>query len=87
MAAHRNAAQLFCFMAIQYAVLTVNTLAISSHNWLGLLITDLLVAWLAFTILKRVGEATTRFEMIAYMCGGALGAQIALFVGLRVFDR
>lgn len=76
---------LFCMMFVQYGVLTVNMRAISSGNYLGLFLTDLVVAILGFTILKKVEQASTKTDMMAYALGGAIGAQAALFISLRLF--
>lgn len=74
---------LFGMMFIQYAVITVNTVAIANGNYLGLFITDLAITLLGFTILKKVEAASGPFQMACYALGGALGAQVALLASLH----
>lgn len=81
----KNAVHLFVLMFIQYGVLTINTRAIAGGNQLWLALTDLVVATLGFTILKKAVEATTRIEMYAYALGGTLGAQAALLISQRLW--
>lgn len=71
-------------MFVQYAVLTFNTRTIAAGNYFGLFVTDLFVACLGFTILKKVEEAKTTTDMLCYALGGSIGAQIALFLSLKV---
>jgi hypothetical protein len=70
-------------MFVQYAILTWNTSAIAKGSFFWLFVTDLFVATLSFTILKKVEQASTKFQMICYALGGAIGAQLALLFSSR----
>jgi hypothetical protein len=74
---------LFCLMFVQYAILTIGTRAIAQGSYFWLAVTDMAVSWLGFTILKKVEQADTLQQKFAYMIGGVIGAQVALFLTLR----
>jgi len=80
---HRVGAALFWMMFLQWGILTVNFRAVAqgSYFWVGL--ADILTAALGFTILKKVQEAKTWFEMACYTVGGTLGSQVALVLCLH----
>jgi hypothetical protein len=74
---------LFWMMFVQYAVLTFNTRAIAGGHYLALFITDVVVACLGFTILKKVEEANGPLQMACYALGGSIGAQVALWFSMK----
>ena len=68
-------------MFLQYAVLTFNIRAVAVSSYWALAVTDLVIATLGFTILKKVEEANGTVDMMGYAIGGTLGAQVAMWVG------
>jgi len=68
-----------------YFIVTLNTRAIASVNYLGTFATDVCIAGLAFAAVKRIADATTREEQVMYVVGAALGAQCALWVSTFLF--
>ena len=68
-----------------YFIVTLNTRAIASVNYVGTLVTDICIAGLAFIAVKRIAEASTREEQVMYVVGAALGAQAALWCSTFIF--
>jgi len=68
---------------MSYFIITINFRAVAEANYLWTFITDIILACLGFTVLKHIQEANSKFEMICYAIGGAIGAQIAIFTTLH----
>lgn len=78
-------AYLFILQFLAFMVITLNMRAVADANYVMTFVTDLLVAFIGFTTVKRIVDATTRLEQIAYALGGACGAQAALWVSVNYF--
>jgi hypothetical protein len=61
-----------------YFIITLNMRAVVEFDYLTTAITDVFLAWIAFSTVKRIVAATTGPEMLCYVVGGVLGAQCAL---------
>jgi hypothetical protein len=61
-----------------YFIITLNMRAVVEFDYLMTAITDVFLAWIAFSTVKRIVAATTGPEMLCYVLGGVLGAQCAL---------
>jgi hypothetical protein len=61
-----------------YFILTLNMRAVASLDYLTTAVTDVFVAGITFSAIKRVASATTHLERMSYIAGGVLGAQAAL---------
>lgn len=70
---------LFVLQFLAYFIVTLNMRAVAEVNYVLTFITDLLIAIIGFTTIKEIINANTRREKIAYVIGGALGAQLALW--------
>lgn len=68
-----------------YFIVTLNTRAIASIDYVGTFITDVCIAGLAFTAIKRIADATTKEEQVMYVVGASLGAQCALWCSTFLF--
>lgn len=66
---------------ISYFIVTINFRAIDSKNRPVLLVTDLALGWLAWTIFKHLQTASNWREQVLYMLGGSVGGQLALTFG------
>jgi len=78
---YKTAIHLFIMTFIQYAVLTFNIRAVAVSNYFALAATDLIIAMLGFTILKKIEQAEGPIDMMGYAIGGTIGAQFAMFFG------
>lgn len=76
----KKAAELFGIQFTYYMLLTLNYRAIGAANYLATFVTDIAVASLVFMSVQRVAKAETLHERLAYICGGATGAIVALWV-------
>jgi large-conductance mechanosensitive channel len=68
-----------------YFILTLNTRAIASINYIGTLVTNMCLAGLVFVAVKRITKATTREEQVMFTVGATLGAQVALWCSTMLF--
>lgn len=74
----KRALQLFLLEFVGFFIVTINMKSVADVNYLLTFITDVLIALIGFTSVRMIVEATTTREKIAYVLGGACGAQIAL---------
>lgn len=81
----RHSLELAAIQFASYFILTFNYRAVAEVNYTILFITDLLIAALNFSSIKRVAEASSNYERTAYVVGGAGGALIALKLSTFIF--
>lgn len=60
--------------------------AVAADDYFSVFWTDVLYALLGFTIFKKMQDAHTKREMIAYVVGIALGSQVAMH-GYKAYDE
>ena len=63
-----------------YGLIAFNVRALAAGNIPTTVLTDVLIASVSFTVIKRIGEAGKRVEFFGYILGGAFGSVIALWV-------
>lgn len=78
-----RAALLFILQFFAYLIVTLNMRAVADGNYLLTFITDVLVAFIGFTSIKKIVDAHTRLEQVLYIAGAGLGAQLALWISLN----
>lgn len=61
-----------------YFIITLNMRAVAELDYLMTAVTDVFLAAIAFTSIKRVAQATTSHERMSYIIGSLFGAQCAL---------
>lgn len=76
----RPAVRLFFIQFASYFLATFNIRAVAYSSYVMLALTDMAIALLSFIAIRSVVAATTRAEQVAYVCGGLVGAQIALML-------
>jgi predicted alpha/beta hydrolase len=81
----RPVLELALMQFLSYFIVTFNYRAVAEVSYMGTFVTDVLIAALAFSSIKRVAEATTWHERVGYIVGGSIGAQIALFLSTYFF--
>lgn len=68
-------------MFVQFFVITVNTISIAHGVYFWTFLTDLVMCFIGFTILKNMVESEKWVDRIGYALGGATGAQFGILVG------
>lgn len=81
----RPVLELAAMQFLSYFIITFNYRAVAEVSYIGTFVTDLMVAALSFSSIKRVAEAESWHERIGYIIGGSIGAQIALFLSTYFF--
>lgn len=81
----RSVLELAFIQFLSYFIVTFNYRAVAEVSYVGTFATDILIALLAFFSIKRVAQAGTRQELVGYIVGGCIGAQIALFLSTYFF--
>jgi hypothetical protein len=64
--------------ATNYLLLVLNYRAVAQGDMLRTLATDLAIAALSFTAIRRIGAASGPAEFVGYVLGGLVGSALAL---------
>lgn len=81
----RSVLELAAIQFCSYFILTFNYRAVAEVSYVGTFITDVMIATLSFSSIKRVAQAETWHERVGYVIGGSIGAFIALFLSTYFF--
>lgn len=76
----KRAAVTALLMFIQFGLVTLNFRYIAQGHYLGAVLTDILIASLGWSLLKRVASADTTSERIGYVIGAALGSPLGIYL-------
>lgn len=82
--------RLLSFFFIQVAVyllLVFNFRAIAQARLWWVVASDALIAFFAFTVVKRISESQTRLEKFAYVLGSAAGSAAGILVSQYWFGE
>lgn len=74
----RNALVLTALMTANYGLIAVSFRMLAKGSYLGVGLSDGLIAWWGFTTTKRIQTAETRLEKVGYAVGGVVGSLIGL---------
>lgn len=77
--------RLFALNMLQYFIIAANMRAIAMAWYPLAFVTDMLCGVVAFTLTKRIVEARTWRDRLAFAAGGAIGAQFAIFLTKLAF--
>jgi hypothetical protein len=83
----RKTLELGLLNLVSYFVLTVDFRSVAQANIGWSIVTNLVIALITFSILKRVHEASTLADRIAYAIGGASGTVIGIELTLKCFGK
>ena len=75
-----KAARLGALMFVNYALNAASFRLIARGNYLGVGITDGLIAWWGFTMVQHIAKAETRTEQAAYTAGGIAGSLLGMWL-------
>jgi hypothetical protein len=70
----KSAARLGCLLFFSYFMNAVSFRMLARTSYAGVAASDALLAWYAFTMVKRIGDADTLLEKFGYTVGGILGS-------------
>lgn len=79
----KRALILGALMFINYGLNAVSFRATAKGSYIGLALTDAMIAWWGFAMLQRVAAAETRVEKIGYTLGGMLGSMFGLWSAIH----
>lgn len=77
--------KLFTIMFIQYFLVVANTRAYAQGHYAWTAVTDLVFAWLNFTLIQQVAKSNSTKDRVAYTLGGTTGALVAIWVTKIVY--
>ena len=69
---------MFALEFVAAFVAGLSWLVFVEHRYWPTFITDIILGFLGFTIIKRINEAETWSERLAYVLSGALAYQVAM---------
>ena len=76
----KSAGGLLGLMFLNYGLNAFSFRMLAQGNYLGVGVSDALVAWYGFTMVQNVAKANTVLEKIGYTCGGILGSLFGLWL-------
>lgn len=74
-------------MWCNYFLIAVSFRMLAKASYVGVGITDALVAWWGFSMTQRIGQARTRFEQVIYTIGGIAGSLTGLWLDIHVLSK
>lgn len=76
----RAASGLMGRMFLNYGLIAISVRMLARGSYIGVGITDALIAWFGFTMLQNVTKADSRLEKVGYALGGCAGSLLGLWV-------
>lgn len=76
----REFAYFFAAQFLNYAIMTWNMRAVALGWYLSIALTDLVIAGIGFTMIRRVAEAHSPLAIAGYCFGGMCGSLAAMYV-------
>lgn len=74
------AVRLAILMFVNYCLNAASFRLLARGSYLGVGITDGLIAWWGFTMTKLVVQADTRLQQVGYVIGGVSGSLVGLWL-------
>lgn len=74
-----KALTLLGLMWVQFVLLSANFRYLAQANYVGAVLTDMAIAFIGWTLMKRVQEATSWRERVGYVIGAALGSATGIY--------
>lgn len=78
---------LFSLNFASYFLIAANMRAIAQANYLAAAVTDFSIALLGATLVKKLVEAKSLWDSVAFAAGGTTGALIAIHVTKMIFGK
>lgn len=77
----------FSVQFLLYAAVCWNWRAVANARYIEIALSDAVFATLTFSMLKKIGEATTAWARIGYVVGGILGSLTSVWVTKRLWGQ
>ena len=74
----REAGVLALLLAANYGLNTIAFRMVARGSYVGVAISDSLIAWWGFAMVKRIHQADTKLEKFGYILGGVIGSLLGL---------
>jgi hypothetical protein len=81
----KRAAAMFALNFVLYLFLVWNYRAVAQARYGDAAASDMLIAMLGFTAVKRIAEATTLGERVGYILGGGAAAVVGIWLTVHRF--
>lgn len=75
-----SAAKLAALMFINYGLIAVSFRMLAASSYVGVGVTDGLIAWYGFTVVKSIAAADSLAEKVGYSLGGVCGSLLGLWL-------
>jgi hypothetical protein len=82
-----NGFRLGLLMFCNYLMIAISFRMLAKASYVGVGITDALIAWWGFTMTQRIGQAQSMREQVGYTVGGICGSLAGLWLDLHVLGR
>jgi hypothetical protein len=80
-----DAVRLGLLMFVNYGLNSLSFRMLAKASYIGVGTTDALIAWWGFTMVRRIGEASTKRAQIGYTIGGIAGSLLGLWMDVHIF--
>jgi hypothetical protein len=77
----------FAIQALAYAVACWNIRAVAQARYGPIALSDMSCAALQWTLIRRIGEARSRWAQAGYILGGACGSLVSVWITRQVFGQ
>ncbi len=74
----RSAITLALYTWANVFIITFSMRAVAADDFMGVFVTDILYGFLSFSVFKKMQEADSKIEMVAYTAAVAFGSQFAM---------
>jgi len=83
----KPAISLFLMNFIVYLVLVFNYRAVAQGRYAESIISDMIIAFLGFTIVKKISTATTKIEHAAMVISGGAASFLGIYITRMWFNQ
>ena len=78
----------FLLQFLMFALITVNTRAIAQARYRWTILTDILISAFQFLIIRKVGASAENWvAWSGFVCGGAVGSSLGIYVSKKWFGK
>jgi hypothetical protein len=77
----------FLLQALFYGVLCWNYRAVAQARYASIGVSDMACAAISWTLIKRIGEAKSKWAQAGFILGGACGSLLSVWITKQVFGQ
>jgi hypothetical protein len=78
---------MFFINLANYLILVWNFRAVAQARIVDSVISDIILASMSFTIVKRIGDAKTKAERVGYILGGAVASALGIIISHYFYGK